>query len=304
MLTGDLMDRLPEALDLVPPAPRRGVPHRRARLRGRTRREEFVARCRSLGVRWIAQEAGGHRARHAAEPPAGENSSSRWRPAAGRTAPHGGRIDWLGREQAAGRPSGARASASARGRGRARGPPIRRGAAGRRRPAQRRRPVPLLDGRGDRRRPRPPAAPFPWPREFGHDLNIGTVVRTAKPSSPPRCTSSDGAAGTVAVRWSPTGTSTCATTRTSVGCWVRAAERCRYRCGQPPGRRPARDCRAARALRAAVRPGGTRADGGGPRRGRAHRLDRAVRLDPVDQRRVAAGIAMHAWIRQHADLSG
>jgi hypothetical protein len=62
----------------------------------RARREEFVALVRSLGVRWIAQESAGIVPGIPADL-AGPDSfilSIDGRPLA-RTAPHGGRIDWL-----------------------------------------------------------------------------------------------------------------------------------------------------------------------------------------------------------------
>ena len=70
-----------------------------------------------------------------------------------------------------------------------------------------------------------------------------------------------------------------------------------------PGVRPVGDHGAAAALPAAVRSGVGRADGGRARGGAAL----TVSIAQFGSTRsinagVAAGIAMHAWIRQHADL--
>ena len=71
-----------------------------------------------------------------------------------------------------------------------------------------------------------------------------------------------------------------------------------------PGARRARDGGAAAALRAAVRAGRAGAD-----RPRPERWPADVSIAQFGSTRsinagVAAGIAMHAWIRQHADLDG
>jgi hypothetical protein len=99
LLRGDLAERLPEALGLVPEGSTAVVFHtavlpyldRAARIR-------FAELVRSLPVRWIAQEPPG------AVPGTGERQPGGWgphfvlsldgRPLA-RTAPHGGRVDWL-----------------------------------------------------------------------------------------------------------------------------------------------------------------------------------------------------------------
>jgi hypothetical protein len=108
MLTGDLLDRLPDALALVPPGSTPVVFHTAVLpYVPSDRRAAFLQQVASLPVRWIAQEARG------VVPGTGETSSSGWgtdfvlsldgRPLA-LTAPHGGRIDWLpeGREIIAG----------------------------------------------------------------------------------------------------------------------------------------------------------------------------------------------------------
>ena len=81
------------------------------------------------------------------------------------TAPHGGRIDWLPDRRGAA-VTGPTEWGTAVGVGPWTGPlagrpALRPRAARRGRPAQRRRPLPLLDRRGDRRRPRPAPAPLP-----------------------------------------------------------------------------------------------------------------------------------------------
>jgi hypothetical protein len=99
LLAGDLVERLPEALALVPAGatpvvlhtavlPYLAVPHRAA----------FIERVRDLPVRWVAQEGCGM------VPGTGERYPGGWgpyfvlsldgRPLA-HTAPHGGRVDWL-----------------------------------------------------------------------------------------------------------------------------------------------------------------------------------------------------------------
>jgi hypothetical protein len=97
VLTGDLIDRLPEALDLLPADCTPVVFHTAVlAYLERSRREEFAALVTSLGVRWIAQEAAGivpGIARDLAGPESFVLSVD-GRPRAV-TAPHGGRIDWL-----------------------------------------------------------------------------------------------------------------------------------------------------------------------------------------------------------------
>jgi hypothetical protein len=97
VLTGDLLDRLPDALALLPPNCTPVVFHTAVLMYlERARREEFVELVGSLGVRWIAQEAPGVVPGIAA----GITGNDRFvlsvdgRPLAS-TAPHGGRIDWL-----------------------------------------------------------------------------------------------------------------------------------------------------------------------------------------------------------------
>ena len=97
VLTGDLIDHLRDALDLLPADCTPVVFHTAvlAYLQ-RARREEFAALVTSLGVRWVAQESAGivpGIARDLA-PPESFVLSVDGRPVAV-TAPHGGRIDWL-----------------------------------------------------------------------------------------------------------------------------------------------------------------------------------------------------------------
>jgi hypothetical protein len=99
LLAGDLVDRLPDALALVPDGATPVVMHT-ALLPyvGAERRAEFVERVRSSPVRWVAQEGAGM------VPGTGEPYPGGWgpyfvlsldgRPLA-HTAPHGGRLDWL-----------------------------------------------------------------------------------------------------------------------------------------------------------------------------------------------------------------
>jgi hypothetical protein len=97
VLTGDLIDRLPEALGLLPPDCTPVVFHTAVlAYLERARREEFVTLVNGLGVRWIAQEAAGIVPgidRKIAGPEFFVLSVD-GRPVAV-TAPHGGRIDWL-----------------------------------------------------------------------------------------------------------------------------------------------------------------------------------------------------------------
>jgi hypothetical protein len=97
VLTGDIVDLLPAALERLPGDCTPVVFHTAVLIYlERARREEFAALVRSLGVRWIAQESAG------AVPgiprdlgqPADFVLSRDGRPLAV-TAPHGGRIDWL-----------------------------------------------------------------------------------------------------------------------------------------------------------------------------------------------------------------
>jgi hypothetical protein len=99
MLTGDLLDRLPDALALVPAGATPVVLHTAVLpYVPRERRADFVDEVRRLPVRWIAQEAAGM------VPGTGQPYPGGWgpyfvlsldgRPLA-RTAPHGGWVDWL-----------------------------------------------------------------------------------------------------------------------------------------------------------------------------------------------------------------
>jgi hypothetical protein len=101
ILAGDLIERLPDALALVPPGCTPVVFHTAVLLYvPRARRQEFADLVRSLPVRWIAQEAPEALADVAAALPPGEEAHGRFLlsmdgvPLAW-TAPHGGRIDWL-----------------------------------------------------------------------------------------------------------------------------------------------------------------------------------------------------------------
>jgi hypothetical protein len=99
LLAGDLLDRLPDALALVPGGATPVVLHT-ATLPyvPAARRAEFIDRVRSLPVRWVAQEGAG------VVPGTGRPYPGGWgpyfvlsldgRPLA-HTAPHGGLVDWL-----------------------------------------------------------------------------------------------------------------------------------------------------------------------------------------------------------------
>jgi hypothetical protein len=99
LLAGDLLERLPDALDLVPDGATTVVLHTAVLpYLGGDHRTAFVERVRGLPVRWIAQEGAGM------VPGTGEPYPGGWgpyfvlsldgRPLA-HTAPHGGRVDWL-----------------------------------------------------------------------------------------------------------------------------------------------------------------------------------------------------------------
>jgi hypothetical protein len=99
LLRGDLTERLPGALELVPEGCTVVVFHTAVLpYLPRSARAAFDEKVRSLPVRWVAQEPPG------AVPGTGERQPGGWgpdfvlsldgRPVA-RTAPHGGRIDWL-----------------------------------------------------------------------------------------------------------------------------------------------------------------------------------------------------------------
>jgi hypothetical protein len=97
VLTGDLVERLPEALELLPPDCTPVVFHAAVLAYvTRARREEFVALVTSLGVRWVAQESPGIVPgidRDLAGPESFVLSVDGGPLAV--TAPHGGRIEWL-----------------------------------------------------------------------------------------------------------------------------------------------------------------------------------------------------------------
>jgi hypothetical protein len=97
VLTGDLIDRLPEALDLLPADCTPVVFHTAVlAYLERARRQEFADLVTSLGVRWIAQESAGIVPGIDGDLAGPESFvlSVDGRPVAV-TAPHGGRIDWL-----------------------------------------------------------------------------------------------------------------------------------------------------------------------------------------------------------------
>jgi hypothetical protein len=99
MLTGDLLDRLPDALALVPAGCTPVVFHTAVLpYVPSDRRAAFLERVGSLPVRWIAQEARGVVRGTGDTPPSGWGTdfvlSVDGRPLA-LTAPHGGRVDWL-----------------------------------------------------------------------------------------------------------------------------------------------------------------------------------------------------------------
>jgi hypothetical protein len=101
MLRGDLVERLPDALDLVPSGSTPVVFHTAVLVYPPPeKREAFVRLVRSMPVRWIAQESPGVLPDIDAQLPAGQEARGRFvlsmdgTPVAW-TAPHGGRIDWL-----------------------------------------------------------------------------------------------------------------------------------------------------------------------------------------------------------------
>jgi len=105
MLRGDLLDRLPEALDLVPAGATPVVFHTAVLVYlPRARRAEFVDLVRSLPVRWIAQEGPEvlpdltRALPDDRQAPGDLVLALDGRPVA-RTAPHGGRIDWVSTTQ-------------------------------------------------------------------------------------------------------------------------------------------------------------------------------------------------------------
>ena len=100
LLAGDLLDRLDDTLALVPDGATPVVLHTAVLpYLDAARRAAFVDRVRGLPVRWVAQEGAGM------VPGTGEPFPGGWgphfvlsldgRPLA-HTAPHGGRVDWLG----------------------------------------------------------------------------------------------------------------------------------------------------------------------------------------------------------------
>lgn len=99
MLAGDLVERLPDALDLVPDGATPVVLHTAVLpYVPEPHRSTFVERVRSLPVRWIAQESAGM------VPGTGRTHAGGWSPSfvlsldgrpLAHTAPHGGRVEWL-----------------------------------------------------------------------------------------------------------------------------------------------------------------------------------------------------------------
>jgi hypothetical protein len=101
LLAGDLVERLPDALALVPAGVTPVVLHTAVLMYlPRDRREAFAEQVRSRGVRWIAQEDPAHVPGAEQHLPVGTDCAGRFalcldaRPLA-LTAPHGGRIDWF-----------------------------------------------------------------------------------------------------------------------------------------------------------------------------------------------------------------
>ena len=101
LLAGDLVERLPDALALVPAGATAVVLHTAVLMYlPRSAGRRSPGGCRSSGVRWIAQEDSAHVPGAEAHLPPGTDTGGRFalcldaRPLA-MTAPHGGRIDWL-----------------------------------------------------------------------------------------------------------------------------------------------------------------------------------------------------------------
>ncbi len=96
VLTGDLIDLLPAALERLPADCTPVVFHTAVLVYlERARREEFAGLVSSLGVRWIAQESGGVVPGTPRDLGGPDFVLSRNGEALAVTAPHGGRIDWL-----------------------------------------------------------------------------------------------------------------------------------------------------------------------------------------------------------------
>jgi hypothetical protein len=96
VLTGDLVDRLPDAVALLPPHCTPVVFHTAVLVYlERARRHEFVDLVQSLGLRWIAQESPGVVPGVGVDLAGPDFLLSRDGEALALTAPHGGRIDWL-----------------------------------------------------------------------------------------------------------------------------------------------------------------------------------------------------------------
>ena len=136
-----------------------------------------------------------------------------------------------------------------------------------------------------------------------HDLNIGTVVRTANAFL----------AAEVHIvgrrRWNRRGAMVTDRyqhvrhhdTIEAFVAWAQGAGLAVVGIDNLPGQPSDGDGHPAAALRAAVRPGGPGAVRGGPGGLRPAVLDRPVRLDPVRSTPGwPAAIAMHAWIRAYA----
>jgi hypothetical protein len=101
VLRGDLVERLPEALDLVPQGSTAVVFHTALLIHVRREsRDRFVDLVRSRQVRWVAQEGFGALPDVDAQIPEDRRVGGRFvlsldGRALAQTAPHGGRIDWL-----------------------------------------------------------------------------------------------------------------------------------------------------------------------------------------------------------------
>src|SRR4051794_5369185 len=96
VMTGDLIDLLPAALERLPADCTPVVFHTAVLIYlERARRKEFAALVGTLGVRWIAQESGGVVPGTPHDLGGPDFVLSRNAEALAVTAPHGGRIDWL-----------------------------------------------------------------------------------------------------------------------------------------------------------------------------------------------------------------
>ena len=190
----------------------------------------------------------------------------------------------------------------------ARRPALRPRPAARRRHSQRRRRLPVLDARGDRRRHRPAPAPAArrdrelrqrrqHRRGGAHRQRVRRRHRAHRRPPPLEPARRHGDRPLPAAAPSRHAPPNCWRFAADAGLTVVAVD-------NVPGRGAAGGDDAAARLPAGVRPGGSR-----HHRRRARRARRSRCRSPSSARpaastpRVAAGIAMHAWIRQWADLS-